>query len=334
MRYDEQSVGWQLIDIIGRGIDELEELGRYIDRNRYMGTADCRQPFVCYTARIPGMALREGRQTRVTGDSTVLAETESYAAFLRAAVLDLNPPHLYQHDICYIDRQSGLLFTHKPYGGEVKLTVISTRGEVEAEFRLHLVKRPLWTTLDEIGIFLSLPRLPGESNDDYLVRLKAAGRLRPDGSPAGYIRGLALDLGLLGLYTWNDGGLDFIIPHRHVNRETILVDMEAPSESDIMTGPNGQLALKGREEYAGRRRTVVYAYGIKLLDLSGDSEEVGTLIGTDEGFPTKEAVKLKEELDRLAPVKWDHFVWNDAFWDSGGYAILPNMYDPSVKGFL
>lgn len=333
MRYDDQSIGWQFIDIIGRSIDELDGLASYISNNRYIGTADTRQPFVCYTARVPGIAFKEGRYISITGDGTLLVRLESFGSFIRAAVPGLNPPHLYQHDICYIDNQTGLLFVHKQYEA-VKVAVTSARGEVEAEFKLSLTARPLWTTLDELGVFLSLPRLPGERNEDYIIRLKAASRLRPDGSREGYIRALALDLGLLQCCTWRDGGLDFIIPHRHVNRETILIDMEVPGEGDIITGPNGQLALAGREEYAGKKRMVLYAYGIKLLDLSSDTDELGKILFTDEGFPTDEAIRLKEELDRLAPVKWDYFIWGDAFWDSGGYAILPNMYDPGVRGFV
>lgn len=340
MRHDPDSVGWQLINVIGQGVDEVGRLARYVAANRYLRTASGRQPYVCYAARLPRICFEPGNRVSAVAEGRVIRLTEDLGEFLLAPIPHLGVPHLYQHELGYLDRDDCALYLHRRYNvsgecpdGWVQVVVTSGRGEVIADFRASLAPQPLWTTLDELGILLSTPRLPGEDNESYRLRLMAAPRLPGDSSREGYIRALARELGLLRQYTWADGGRDFIIPHRHVNQETILVDWERPQPGDILEGENGQLALKGRPEYVGVKRTVVYAYGIRLHDLSDDSDPYVRSLFDREGFPTREAVMLKETVDRRAPVKWGFFIWGDAFWDGGCYALLPNMYDAKVDGF-
>jgi len=341
MRYDKASVGWQLIEVIGRNFDEAQEISRYVFKNRYLQTADLRQPYECYAARLPYICFESDNSVRVAGEGRVIVLVDDIFAFLTAPVPELGVPHLYQHDIGYLDPDDRSIYLRRAYNasnddcGYVEVTVGNSKGEIIAQFKAPLHRQPLWNTFDELGILLNTPRLPGEDNESYKLRLVAASRLGGDASLRGYVRALAKELGLFETFTWHDGAQDFIVPHKHVNTETIMVDGELAAEEDIITGPNGQVGLRGHAEYAGRQRTVAYAYGIRVHQLWDVSDPwVSSYLFDQEGFPTEEAVALKEQIDRLAPVKWDHFVWGDAFWDSGGYSLLPNMYDADVSGFV
>lgn len=341
MRHDPNSVGWQLIDVIGQGIDEAGRLTDYVSASRYLATVSKEQLSLCFAAHLPRTCFESGNQITIMAEGRVIRLVDDLGEFLLSCIPELNVPHLYQHDIGYLDRGGATLYVQKRYNasaehpdGWVSVQVTGKQGKVVATLKLSLSARPLWTTLDELGILVSTPRLPEEDNESYWLRLMAAARLPGDASKEGYIRGLARELGLLKKYTWADGGRDFLIPHRHVNPETILVDWKRPRDEEIITGPNGQLAIAGSPEYAGIKRIVVYAYGIKVHDLSDNADPyVQSMLYDKEGFPTREAVELKNRLDKLVPVKWDHFVWGDAFWDGGSYALLPNMYDAKTGGF-
>lgn len=342
MKHDPASVGWQLIDVIAKNVERAGAITEYAERVRNLKAAPTSQPFICYSSRLSAICFEKGNTFTLIGDGKVLNITYDIWDFISSAIPDLNVPHLYQHETAYIDKETMTVYVLKPYGaddkrknGYITLNISRQDGSIFGSHELLLSKQPLWTSFDEIGILLSTPRLPEEDNESYRKRLIAASRLSCDASKRGMVRAIAKELGLFEEHIWPDGGTDFIIPHKHVNVETIIVDDEPVSPDDVIKGQNGQYGIKGRPEYAGKQRRVMYAYGIKLRDLSTDADpEVVSLLYDKEGFPTEYAVRLKEEIDRSVPVKWDYFVWGDAFWDSGSYSLLRNMYDGSVTGFV
>lgn len=341
-RHDPSSIGWQLIEVIAKNVERAGAIAGYAERLRYLATASLSQPFMCYSSRLPAVCFEKDHSFTLSGGGRILVTTYNIWDFISSAIPELNVPHLYLHDVAYIDRESRVAYVFKPYGanedykdGYITVSVSRRDGSIFGTYNIPLSRQPLWTSLDEIGILLSTPRLPDEDNESYRLRLIAASRLSSDASRVGLVRAIAKELGLFREYVWPDGGTDFIIPHKYVNIETLLVDGEPASPDRIVRGENGQYAIKGSPEYAGIKRRVAYAYGIKLHDFSTDSDpEVASLFYTHEGFPTEYAVKLKERIDSEVPVKWGYFVWGDAFWDAGPYSVLKNMYDAKVTGFV
>lgn len=334
MRYDKNSAGWQLIDVFGNILDEYSSTAEYAALSRYLKTAPENQPYICYTGRLPALCFEPNIKFALYGHGKVLRVVDDIWTFITSEVPELNTPHLYTHDIAYVDSEDRSVYTFQQYGGKLTVLITNSDGRQVASVDVPLSKQALWNTFDEIGVLLSTPRLPGEDNHSYRLRLYAASRLSHDAAKSGLLRGIAKELGLYTEAVWHDGGTDFIIPHMHVIKETILVDYEPVEEGDLIVGPNGQIGLMGREEYAGRQRHVIYAYGIKLQDLSSDSDpEVISLLYNKDGTPSEQAFKLKEEIDRKVPVKWGYFVWGDAFWDAGSYSLLPTIYDAATRGF-
>jgi hypothetical protein len=334
MRYDKNSAGWQLIDVFGSILDEYESTAEYAALSKYLKTAPDNQPYVCYMGRLPAVCFEPDFKFTLHGQGRVLRVVDDIWTFLVSSVPELSTPHLYTHDIAYVDRADRAVYTMAPYDNKLTVLITNADGRQIASVDITLSKQQLWNTLDELGILLSTPRLPGEDNHSYRLRLYAASRLSHDASKRGLLRGIAKELGLYTEATWHDGGTDFIIPHRYVLPETIMVDYEPVEEGDFIVGDNGQVCLLGREEYAGQQRHVLYAYGVKLQDLStNDDPEVVALLYKKDGTPSENAVRLKEEIDRAVPVKWGHFIWGDAFWDAGAYSLLENIYDAATHGF-
>lgn len=342
MRFDPKSAGWQFIDVIAENIDGFTQTLDRLKEQRYLKTVDLKQPWICYAGRLPHYCFKNKATVAIEAVGRRLRQVNSLEMFLFVEDPDLETLRQYHEDLAYIDKETGNVYVHKPYDkddmypyGRIRAAMVNQGGEVVNRFTIPLHPVPLWTSLDELGLLLGVHRLPDEDNRSFLLRIYAASRLPANSSLSGWIRGIARELGLFMTATWRNGGRDFLIPHKNVNRETIMVDLEPVADKDILVGPNGQLAIKGNFRYSGKQRSVSYAYGIRIHELFNfDDDWVKSALFDESGFFTAEAIRLKEELDRLAPVKWDYFIWGDALWDSGSSGILPDMYDARVDGFV
>lgn len=331
MRFNPDSIGWQLIDIIADNIDELKTKITKVSNWRYLSKLDPHEPNLCYAGHLSRQCLKSDITLQVEAGELQLQQVDSLEDFLDALKYDS-----VVQDPFYVDFTTGNIYVRSDYGdGQIKVSTVNSANVIIRQFVVSLHPVPLWNAIDEQGLLLGVRRLPGESNDSFLLRIYAASRLPANSTKSGWIRGIARELGLFITLTWRDGRRDFPLPHKYVNRETIMVDYEPVSDEDILVGPDGQIAIKGNFAYTNKQRIVSYAYGIRIHELFDTKDPwVAQTLFDEDGIPTAEAIELKEEIDRKVPVKWDYFVWGDTLWNPGGLGLLPQYYDTCIDGFL
>lgn len=79
-------------------------------------------------------------------------------------------------------------------------------------------KHNIWSSLDEMGLLLSLPRLPDEDNYAYLDRLKQRMIHKPSSSKQGLVNALSIEFGLEPYVT--DSKTIFFLTHTPVDVDT------------------------------------------------------------------------------------------------------------------
>jgi hypothetical protein len=90
-------------------------------------------------------------------------------------------------------------------------------------------------------------------------------------------------------------------------------------------------------EYKNKATQVRYIYGVRLNSLF-ETETSNTFRKTlfdDNDMPLDEMNTIVDRLMRVAPIFWDMFKWDEAYWDVVddnrlGLSALPNKWDPSI----
>jgi len=202
--------------------------------------------------------------------------------------------------------------------GENKIEVISavttdlsnaTSTPVRATIYL-LVSTPevfnVWNCFDEMGLLLTLPRIPGERNRDYRARLLDVHIIPANSTYQGLVYGIARELGIdaydylvdaNGRRLVDSSGAYIIASESNIN-STIqisrLSDLLDPDYSDNLLNSEGN------------------ALGTKLVDYA------------DEVYDNN-------------PIFWGNVISDESYFDgvdeeSGGYVFLPHQWDPSASG--
>lgn len=144
------SLGGNFLNAIaGEWLDDIKRTLSYRDFQKHISTVDMNQMAWAYrVSKLPRFIVSI---TGVDdGVSVELTRTADQAEF-RDAVND---------DACYIDFNNDSLYTTKEYDEFL------INDEVYVQ-ELH----QMWNYLDEIGLFVDLPRLRGEDNSEYQVRI-------------------------------------------------------------------------------------------------------------------------------------------------------------------
>lgn len=331
MRQDKTSVGAQLLNVIGQGLDTTADLIRALGWEFTLLSANTSTPSSCYTAGLPGVAIDPDFSVEFYGDGILLSRARDLPEFLSAPVDPVvDTPEVFGRDYILIDPEQRRLYVRKSYV-ELRMVVLDGAEVQIADIALPLSEHPLWTVFDEYGLLWDTLRLPGESNEAYRGRLLSVPSLPAGPHRGGIIRGLARDLGLLRDYVWADGAADYPIPHRYVNIETIMINGDPVSDEEYFLSPIGQVILKGDVSNPGPWR-VTYAYGLSLHTFASDDPIMDELL-TDEGLATSQLWEYQERIERTAPALWGGFVWGESFWDPGNDGLVPSIYDASIEGW-
>lgn len=85
--------------------------------------------------------------------------------------------------------------------------------------------------------------------------------------------------------------------------------------------------------YRNLEKEIHFVHSIKV-DAMHDNEFRRSLYN-DDGFPSEELKRYEVELSNVAPIMWDRFVWDEAFWDVVdenlmGLEVLPHKWDPNI----
>ena len=88
--------------------------------------------------------------------------------------------------------------------------------------------------------------------------------------------------------------------------------------------------------YKNLEKEIHFVHSIKV-DAMHDNEFRRSLYN-DDGFPSEELKRYEVELSNVAPIMWDRFVWDEAFWDVVdenlmGLEVLPHKWDQTLEIF-
>ena len=121
---------------------------------------------------------------------------------------------------------------------------------------------------------------------------------------------------------------------------SITIDGEPIDPSRVFLTAAGTVLLKAFKDKMIRKNcNVSYVYGLEMHQLHNREDiKLYNELFTVEG---KAKAKLKQYIDILnseSPIFWDHFHWNEHYWDQNesnvsGVGYIPHLYNGSIKGF-
>lgn len=268
------SLGGSFLNAIsGEWLDDIRRKLSYRNFQQYITTADQTQmAWAWKSSKLPRYIKS------IQGDGVELARTATREEF-KAAIND---------DACYIDFNNDNLYTTKKYN-----SLIIDEEEFNQE------PHHIWNYFDEIGLFVDLPRLRLEGNDEYAIRI-------------------------LDVYR-NRGGVGVEQLKLALRRELSLWQYF------------GQNAIEGATPAATPDSDFVGATPniLDISDLEQLNDPTDPLRYFDpDGMPTERFVEWVQELSTKYPTTWDRFHWGEAVWDVAGpdyvgYSVLPSRLDGS-----
>jgi len=341
IRRDPHSNGAQFLNIFSLQFDDIEFYLQYALDNQFIDSADEGQADIVYKATIPSSVTPEDRLVLIA-EGMRLNETGTLKEFFQGInTQGLRHKEIYYPNPFVVDWERKLVYLKNVYDvepiiypeGKVKMRIMDKNNVQKMEIDMPTSIHHIWNFFDEFGLLLDTPRLYGERNRDYKIRLLDVFRHPANSTKEGLQHSLARDLGLWENETWLDGGVDMVLKHANIVMTSIEVDGKKWNEADTYHDRSDRLVLKGNLELLGTRRDVKFIAGLAT-----------------HTFYNKADYAFREELysvDRLAtpmlqyyvdvitnqvPVMWGQFIWNESFWDiadvkMSGYGYIPSFND-------
>lgn len=326
IRKNQASTGAKLLNIPLLETDRLkakasEQIGFF-----FLETIPAEITDIVYRAELPPQ-IKPGFQLEfLSEDGSPLIEVKSPAELSSAVGLDS----------VYVDYERRLAYFSREHES---ISLSGKLEEPEWEVILPSIKlKPklhhVWNMFDEFGLLLGTPRLCEERNAQYRDRLFAAKHYPAGPHRQGLVFGAARLLGLIKTVVWTDDSLEFVIPERVVEG-TVRVDwkrvegVQYLSDSCII-GPL----------YEGIAHKIIYIPDVISVHTLGDPNDAGLrkLLINPDGTPTEYHRSLAEQINRAAPIMWDYFRFDEAFWDVvdkqfTGTGCVPGIYDADIEGW-
>src|SRR5699024_2962747 len=116
-----------------------------------------------------------------------------------------------------------------------------------------------------------------------------------------------------------------------VDINTLMIDHEEDDEDQYVELTNGDIYIHPLDQE--EKHVVSFIYGIEMHELhDSKDEELNTLMYKDNGEATPRLLKWVEYINMIAPLFWNHFTWDEGFWDTvskemTGLGYVPNRWD-------
>lgn len=340
MRKDKYSLGAQFLNVFGIQFDDIQYYLQYALDNQFIGRADIDQIDVIYKATIPS-SLTGDLNYWMIGNGQKLQEMKDLKQFFEGIdTRFLERKEIYYPNPFYVDWERKVVYFKKSYGlpdpafpeGMVSLQVFNDEDELIFEYDMPQNIHHVWNFFDEFGLLLDTPRLYGEKNRQYKERLLDVFRHPANSTQQGLENLLARELNLWKEVVWLDGGVPLTIKQTNIVDRSIEVDGQ-PSGAGFERDNSGRIVLDGEPEYEGITRKVRFIAGLQLHTFHNKTDYAfqDELYSVDR-VPTPMLQYYVDIITNQVPVMWDHFVWNESFWDianeeMSGYGFLPGYND-------
>lgn len=340
------SIGAHFLNVIGLELDDVEFILNYAYEQTHIGSADLNQADIVYKTNLPKDML-ESDQVRVLADDNILTPSSSLEEFLLSTVIsDLNPEIDYRNKYI-IDYEDKIMYVKKPYNADSTykygyVTISLTRGLEDDPYKLwdsFLSLHHIWNFFDEFGMLLNTPRLFGEKNIDYKVRILDVFKNKSNATKEGLLNGIARELGIRKIAIWEDVSKDFLIKDSMVTVNMIKVnDMIVPTEYIYFTSDN-HIVIKNFSTQLMDNAEVTYVSGLEMHTFHNrdDNTFIQQLYNVDD-TATDLFKQYVSTIKNKVPVEWGQFKWNEGYWDiadenMSGFGFLPSILDGKITGF-
>lgn len=333
----EDSIGARFLNVCGLELDDARYVIDYAYRQCYIETADITQVDFCYKTIVP-MPLKVSELQSVFANNIGLIRANSLKQFFG---IDQNISNNSTHsfEFYYVDEKRNIVYVRQKFNTDAvhnngKITLVFKDG---SEHVRGLIPHQVWNFFDELGALVSCPRLPEEPNIEYKKRITDVFTNKAGASRDGLINGIGRELAIRRNITWNNTHHDLELEDAMIVLNSITIDGVPADQSKVFLTAAGTVLLKASN--SSKPQEVSYVYGLEMHQLHNrDDIKLYNELFTVEGKPKS---KLKQYIDILnseSPIFWDHFHWNEHYWDQNeanvsGVGFIPHLYDGSIQGF-
>ena len=345
----ENSIGARFLNICGLELDDARYVVDYAYKQCYINTADIDMVDFCYKTIIP-MPLSVDDIISVYGNGG-LHRANTIKEFFGIDQNGVTDNALYSFESYYLDTKRNILYVRQKFNvdalhdsGKISVTFnhynTSTKAYEEKVVEYNLVPHQVWNFFDELGALVSCPRLPEEPNYQYKERIMDVFIHKSGASLPGLINGIGRELATRRTVYWEDSSIDFELDDPMIVLNSITIDKYPVKPSRVFLTEAGTVLIKSLGEEEDRiSHTVSYVWGLEMHQFyNHDDIKLYNELFTVEGKPKTQLKKYIQILNSESPIFWDHFHWNEHYWDQNksdvsGVGFIPHLYDGSIRGF-
>lgn len=358
------SIGARFLNVSGLELDDALFCLEYAYDQCYLSTCDIDQVDFCYKAVIP-MPIRVSEVENVSANRNSLIKAKDLKQFFGVDQKGIRDVQDHSFEFYYLDKERNIIYVRNKFN----IDALNENGKITLkwngeDYTFSLQPHPIWNYFDEIGTLLSCPRIFGEPNIEYRARIADVFRNKASSSRDGLINGIARELSLRRNIVWMNPSEDIELVDPMVVLNSIKLNGEYLDMSRIFISEYGTVILKG-DGTTTNPGDISYVHGLEMHQLhkarKSGRRDVRMLINgkatiikedydeypdikfsnelfTVEGKPKQLLRNYINTIERESPIFWDHFHWNEHYWDMNdpgvtGVGFIPNLYDGSTKGF-
>ena len=334
------SIGARFLNVCGLELDDARYVIDYAYNQCYIETADITQVDFCYKTIVP-MPLKVSELKSVFANNAQLIKAKNIKEFF-GIDQNIQNHNLHSFEFYFVDEKRNIIYVRQKFNADA----IHDNGKIKLIFRddseyiRPLIPHQVWNFFDELGALVSCPRLFEEPNIEYKKRIMDVFANKAGASKPGLINGIGRELAIRRNLTWTNPSRDLELEDAMIVLNSITVDGELIDPSRVFLTSTGTVLIKAFNDKKIRKDcTVSYVYGLEMHQLHNREDiKLYNELFTIEGKPK---TKLKQYIDILnseSPIFWDHFHWNEHYWDQNksdvsGIGFVPHLYDGSIRGF-
>lgn len=339
-KHSKDSIGARFLNVCGLELDDMRYVLDYAYEQCYIKSADMTQIDFCYKSVIP-MPYKLKELEAVFANSVGLIKAESLKQFFGIDQNNIMDKELHSFEFYYVDEARNIIYVRQRFNVDAN----NSDGKIRLKFKSgeeitrRLIPHHVWNFFDELGALVSCPRIFGEPNIEYKKRIMDVFINHAGASKHGLINGIGRELALRRVIHWNDPSKDIELEDAMIVLNSITVDKVPVDQKRVFITEAGTVLIKALEKEIPEHSHVSYVYGLEMHQLwNKDDIKLQNELFTVEG---RAKTKLRHYIDILnseSPIFWDHFHWNEHYWDQNestvsGVGYVPHLYDGSIKGF-
>ncbi|MCR3758655.1 Low copy number virion structural protein [Clostridium felsineum] len=338
-KYPEKAIGAKFLEVFGIELQEVFDILDYAYKQTRIDTADMDFTNIVYKTVLP-YNVNSNNVTCVRSKDTVLAKVGSIGKFFGINSNDLSYPELYENNVYFIDDSKNILYVKHNYDALKSneagfIQVLCT----DKSYTLPLSIYKVWNFFDEFGLLLDCPRLYGETNAEYKMRILDVFKNPAGSNKEGLMNAIARELNMRKEIIWQDAGVDLIIEDPMVNLSSIKVDGIKYNENQVYITDENTVLIPGIDSNKGTQKTVSYVSGIEMHSIHNKSDyKMQNELFNSDNSSTDLLKYYVNLIETSCPIMWDEFRWDEAYFDISdknvsGLGCIPTLCDGSIEGF-